>query len=225
MVIQTSMGQHKLDVRYGDRNTLPYYNGRLLGSLLSDSAIVAAICAGRCMSVTTAKFLVPGVIAIADATAGSIPYFAWSGLDANNYPDSYRTAGMPGFLDKPSTGIGAPGSPGWPGIPLSDVLAGGFATIQHFAAAELSTTEFDQTGTPATDYVPGVPLTCVSAAATSTDKPYRGLLRPQENTTDVIVGYVAPAGYFIGPEGYATLAFQPAFVAGSTVPDTRITDD
>lgn len=232
MVIQTSMGQHKLDVRYGDRNTLPYYNGRLLGTLLSDADVVAAICAGRCMSVTTAKFLVPGVIAVAGATGGSQPYYAWSGLDANNYPDTYRTNGMPGFLDKPATGIGAPGSPGWPGIPLSATLAGGFATIQHFAAGEFSTTEFDQTSSPATIYLPGTPLTCIAADATGTggvsgltNKSGRGLFRTLENTTDVVVAYVAPAAYFVGPEGYPTLAFQPAYIAGTTVPNSRIIDD
>lgn len=232
MVIQSSMGSHKLDVRYGDRNTLPYYNGILLSTLLTDAAVLSAICAGRAYSVTNGKFLVPGILATVGAAGGPQPYFGVSGLDSNNYPDSSRTAGMPGYYDKPAAGIGAPGSPGWPGIPVSAGLVGGFATIQHIAAAELSTTEFDTSTTPASIYLPGTALTAVSASATGTggvsgltNKSARGLLRTRENTTDVIVGYVAPAGYFIGPEGYATLAFTPAYVAGTTVPDSRIIDD
>lgn len=230
MVLSTSMGQYKLDVRYGDRNTLPYYNGILLNTLLSDTNIVAAITAGRAFSLTSGGFLVPGILAAVSASGGEIPYYSWSGLDENNYPDSKRDRGMPGFFDKPTGGVGGPQSPGFYGIPVSAGLVGGFATIQHNAAAELSTTQFDQTA--GATYAPGAPLTAVSAAATGAGgvtgtegKTVRGLLRPVEAATDVVVGYVAPAGSFAGPEGYQTLAFLPAFVAGTTVPDTQVADD
>jgi len=232
MVLQSSMGQYKLDVRYGDRNSLPYYNGILNSALLTDTDIVASITAGRVMSLTTGRLLVPGILTAAGANGGPIPYYAWSGLDINNYPDISRTRGMPGFYDKPAGGVGGPASPGFYGIPVSAGLVGGFVTIQHIAAAELSTTAYDQTLGAA--YAPGDPLTAVSAAATGVGgvtghegKTVRGILRPLEAATDVIVGYVAPAGTYVGPEGYNTLAFTPAFVigAGATVPDTEVADD
>lgn len=241
-MLQSSMGSHKLDVRYGDRNTLPYYNGVLDTAVLNrtDKATVAT--AGKGMSLTTAGRLTPGL-----SSQGTIPYFSWSGLDTNNYPDVQRDRGMPGYLDKPSEGIGGPGSPGWPGIPtgaISDPVAGGWATIQHIASAELSTTAmlvtpataaewaFNGLVTPpaaltAADYTPGTPLTLLSAnetgTATATDEPASvGLLVPVTGdgaaATSYIVGYVAAAGLFTGPEGYLTLAFTPAYVAGTTVP-------
>lgn len=226
----SSMGGHQLDVRYGDRNTLPWFNGILLSTLLSDDAIVASIAAGRVMSLTTGGFLVPGVLASTGSTGGEMPYFAYSGLDINNYPDSDRANGMPGYYTRPTDGIGTPGSPGFWGIPASAGLVGPFATIQWKMAGELSTTEYDQT-TGAT-YVVGAPLTAVSAAATGTGsstghngKSVRGILRPVENSTDVIVGYVAAAGVFTGALGYSMLAFVPAYVLGSTVPDTEVEDD
>jgi hypothetical protein len=224
------MGANKLDVRYGDRSSLPYYNGILNYAQLSDADIVSAIRAGRVMSLTTGKLLVPGILASATADGGPIPYYAWSGLDLNNYPDVQRDRGMPGYYDKPTGGVGGPASPGFYGIPVSAGLVGGFATIQHTAAAELSSTAYDQT-TGAT-YAPGDPLTAISAAATGAGgvsgtegKTVRGLLRPVENATDVVVGYVAPAATFVGPEGYNVLAFTPAYVPGTTVPDTEVVDD
>lgn len=230
MALQSSMGRWKLDVRYGDRNTLPYYNGILNVALLTDTDIVSAITAGRVMSLTSGKLLVPGLVATTGATGGPIPYYAWSGLDVNNYPDVKRDRGMPGYYDKPTGGVGAPGSPGFYGIPVSAGLVGGFATIQHTAAAELSTTAYDQTAGAV--YAPGTALTAVAATATGVGgvtghegKTVRGLLRPVEAATDVIIGYVAPAATFVGPEGYNTLAFTPTYVAGTTVPDTEVADD
>lgn len=215
-MIQSSMGAHKLDVRYGDRNTLPYYNGILNSALLTDADVVAAICAGSVYSITTGGLLVPGILAAAGATGGTIPFYGWSGLDENNYPDVQRTAGMPGFLDKPVPAPGGypAGTNGFPfqGVPLSAGLVGAFATIAHVFAGELSTTEFDAD----VSYAIGAPLTCV--AADSSSKTIRGKIRPLNAATDTIIGYVAPAGKFLGPEGYNTLAFYPGFVQGTTVP-------
>lgn len=218
-MIQSSMGAHILDVRYGDRNTLPYYNGILDSSLLTDADVVTAITAGSVYSLSTAGKLVPGLKVAADAAAGNIPFYGWSGLDANNYPDVQRTAGMPGFLDKPAPAPGGypSGTNGFPfhGVPTSAGLVGGFVTIAHTFAGELSTTEFNT----AASYAVGAALTCVSAvSATPADKVLRGKLRPQAAATDTIVGYVAPAGKFLSPMGYWTLAFYPAFVQGTTLP-------
>lgn len=221
MVLQTSMGQNKLDVRFGDRNTLPYYVGILDSALLSDDDIVAAITAGRVMSLTTGTKLVPGILATAAAGGGNYPYYAWSGLDKNNSPDVERTRGMHGYLDKPTGGVGGPQSPGFFGIPTSSDLVGPFGTIQMDNSLELSSTAFD-TSAGAT-YNPGDPLTAV--AADSAEKANRGLLRPVELATDVIVGRVAPAARFTGPEGFDHLAFRPDFVAGTTVPDTILDND
>jgi hypothetical protein len=239
-MLQSSMGKHKLDVRYGDRNTLPYYNGVLDTTILNNVNKGVIATAGKVMTLTTAKRLTVGL-----SVQGAVPYYSWSGLDANNYPDVDRVRGMPGYLDKPAAGIGAPGSPGWAGIPTGSVLAGGWATIQHIAAAELSSTAMLITPTtaaewafnglvtpPATitaaDYAPGTPLTVLcyneTTTPTTTDELASvGLLVPVNAAggaaaTSVVVGYVAPAGVFLGPEGYLTVAFTPAFVAGTTVP-------
>lgn len=212
MPIQSSMGQYKLDVRYGDRNSLPYYNGVLLSTLLADADALAAVTAGRVFSLTTGGFLVPGILTTAGATGGVVPLYSWSGMDENNYPDVKRDRGMPSFN-------GTAGSPFY-GIPAGAGSVGGFVCIQHIAAAELSTTQFDTAAT----YTPGMALTCVIASA-SADKTIRGVLRPREQISDTIVGYVAAAGKFTGPEGYSTLAFTPAFVAGTTVPDTLVAGD
>lgn len=222
MPLQTSMGKHKLDIRYGDRNSAPYYNGVLLPTLLSDEDIVAAITAGSVYSLTTAGYLVPGILETAGTGGGESPFYGISGLDENNYPDVKRDPGMPGFFgDKPNPAPGyGPGTSGFPfhGVPTVGNSAatpvGSFATITHRFAGELSTTEFDTSAT----YTVGQPLTCVSAAATGTQKRNRGKIRPLAASTDTIIGYVAPAGKFIGPEGYWTLAFYPAFVKGTTVP-------
>jgi hypothetical protein len=86
-----------------------------------------------------------------------------------------------------------------------------FGCISWKAAAELSSTEFvDDAG-----LVPDAPLTCLSNAATADAD--RGKLC-LAGATDVIVGYVSPRGKYTGPDGYATLAFYPAYVAGTTVP-------
>lgn len=231
MGILSSMGANKLDVRYGDRNTLPYYNGIPDSAKVADADIVQSYKAGRVLSLTSAGKLVPGIVAAgAQADGGSIPYFSWSGLDDNNYPDVQRDRGMPGVLDKPAGGLGGPASPGFYGIPVSDDLVGIFATIQHVFAGELSTTAYDQTA--GATYAPGDPLTAVAADATGAGgvtghlgEHVRGIIRPVEETTDVIIGYVAPAADFVGPEGYNVLAFTPTYVAGTTVPDTEVADD
>jgi len=239
MVLQSSMGQFKLDVRYGDRNTLPYYNGALDSGLIGRVNVADEATAGKVYTIATNGSLTVGI-----TNQGQVPYYGWSGLDVNNAPDVQRDRGMPGFLDKPADetvdgdsieGIGGPGSPGWPGIAnrgIGDNVAGGFATIQHIAAAELSTTAFAMdntqnsfnagvgtTGVAIGDYTPGTLLTAVAtgSGATSTDTPAAvGLLVPQQAATDTVVGIVSPAAVFMGPEGFLTLAFTPTFTAGTT---------
>ncbi len=305
MAIQSSMGAHKLDVRYGDRNTIPYYNGILNPALFADALAFAAITAGSVYSLTTAGFLVPGLVnaSTPSTVGGVIPYFGWSGLDVNNYPDSLRTRGMPNFgntpnpapggiafipattqvvlnaggtavlsvtvtngglnyISAPTVAFTAPASGTitatatvvngvvtaitigtntavytagtvvvatltggsnlssgpfpFQGVPVNNtgIPAGPFATIQHKMAGELSTTEFNT----AAAYAPGAALTAVRAYAAGSGTGLSGKLRPVAAGTDIIVGYVAPAGSFMGVEGYPVLAFTPAFVPGSTAP-------
>lgn len=217
MGIPSSMGAHQLDVRYGDRNTLPYYNGILAPAILNDVTLRSGLVnAGRVMSLTTSTRLVPGILAVAGAAGGPVPFYAWSGYDNNNYPDVYRTRGMPGMgVGQPAEG--SPGAPGFYGIPtgtITDPLAGVFATIAHVFGGELSTTEFNTVSV----YTPGQLLTAVSAAAVGADLLNRGKLRPVALATDVIVGSVAPAGSFTNAAGYPCLAFYPEFIPGTTVP-------
>ena len=240
MVLQSSMGQFKLDVRYGDRNTIPYYNGALDSGLLGRANVDREATAGKVYTLAT-----NGALTVGLTDEGIVPYFGWSGLDENNSPDVERNRGMPGFLDKPADetvdgdsieGIGGPGSPGFHGIAnrgIGDNIAGGFATIQHIAAVELATTAFaadntqnsfntlaGTTGVATTDYTPGTTLTAIATGSggTSTDTPAGvGLLVPTQAATDVVVGHVGPAGVFMGPEGFLTLAFTPAFISGTTV--------
>jgi len=217
--ILSSMGAHKLDVRYGDRNTIPYYNG-IIDSALLGTAAEAAIVAGRVMSLTSATKLTPGLgvttpAGPAIAGGGNVPYFLQNGLDLNTYPDASRSRGMPGFTDKPAAGTylgGAGGGFPFYGVPLSAGLVGAYATIQWKAAAELSTTEFET----ASAYPAGTALTAFSTDATAPAN--RGQILPIDAATDVIVGFAAPAGKFIGPEGYNTLAFTPAYVVGTSAP-------
>jgi hypothetical protein len=220
MAIQSSMGAHKLDVRYGNWSSLPFYNGILSYAYISDAAVVAlgagnCITAGKVYSLTTGGLLTPGILATAGANGGTMPLFGLSGLDANNYPDVQRDRGMPSFGNKPNPAPGGNGGTGFPfhGVPLSTGPVGSFATIRHNMAGELSTTEFDT----AAAYVVGEPLTAVAATAPGAATVLSGKLRPLNAATDTIVGYVAPAGKFTGPEGYSVLAFIPAFVQGTTV--------
>lgn len=210
MPLQSSMGSAKLDVRYGDRFTLPYYNGTLIST-----ATPATARAGRVVSITSNGFVAVGLVNGASATtaAGVMPLYALSGLDANNYPDVQRDRGMPGYGDKamgPGDGSAVLGN-GFYGIPVNaaGTVTGPIAAIRHNAAAELATTEFDT----ALSYAVGAPLTCVREGAANA-----GRIRTVTAGTDHIIGYVAPAAAFWGPEGYRMLAFTPAFVLGSTAP-------
>ena len=235
MPIQTSMGSHLLDVRYGDKFTIPYYNGILISSILSTTTWLSSVTAGSVYSLTSGGFLVPGLSKVgALATTsyqggtfgGPLPFFGVSGLDANNYPDVQRSRGMPGFGTVPKTTDTVPNySYGVWGIPTNagNPVVGAFATIRHNAAAELATTEFDTTQT----YFPGQALSCVGANQGTADgttangittSANHGKLRPLQVTTDTIVGYVAPAGAYTAPSGWSTLAFTPAFVPGTTIP-------
>jgi hypothetical protein len=219
--IPSSMGRWKLDVRTGDRFTLPYYVGAVDVGALTTAGALASATAGRAFSLNAAGLLVPGLLAAAGAGGGVMPYFSWSGFDPNNYPDVQRDRGMPGYNG--GYPIGGPSAPGFYGIPSCTPFAntGGFATIQWKHNGELSTTAFDS----AEDFTPGTPLTCV--AADSAELGNRGLIRNVEDDTDIIIGYVAPAGKFAGAEGYLTLAFIPTFVlpANATVPNTIEAND
>jgi hypothetical protein len=220
--ILSSMGAHKLDVRYGDRNSLVYYNGIILSTVMANATAAQSVVAGRVMSVTTGGVLTPGLLQAATpgATGGQQPYFLINGLDINTYPDSTRTRGMPGQGAFPAAGTylgGDAGGQPFYGIPLNNPTTapqGVFATIGWKSAVELSTTEFDTSRT----YTPGMALTCLSVAAT--DQTLRGRVRDITGATDVVIGFVAPAGVY-NVAGYPTLAFYPTFLglaAGNTVP-------
>lgn len=171
------MGAHKLEVLKGDRNSIVDETGILAATANANGAVVA----GRVMTHDGSGNLVPGL------ALSKMPFFAWSGLDANNYPDVQRDRGMP-----------------YNG-------AARFGVIAWKAAVELSTTEFDSSLT----YNIGDPLTALSTAAT--DLSTAGRLRTLNASTDVVVGYVSPRGKYTGPDGYATLAFYPTYVKGTTL--------
>lgn len=243
------MGKFKLDVRYGDRNSLPYYVGTLDRALLARADVANIMHAGKVVTLRTNRGLTPG-----ETDEGQFPYYAWSGMDENNYPDVQRDRGMPGYLNLPTDtaingpaaaqtaeGIGGPGSPGWPGIANTaaayggEAVAGGFGCIQMTPSLELATTGFafdssdnayysliGLTGiATVAAYAPGTALTVLCYAnatpAVTSQVGSVGLLIPVQAATDTVVGRVAPAGVFIGPEGYLTLAFKPEFAAGTTV--------
>ncbi len=87
-----------------------------------------------------------------------------------------------------------------------------FGCISWRSPNELTSTEMiDDT------YVVGDPLT--AKAINSSDPTEAGLLCNLNASTDLIVGYVAPRGLYVGPDGYNTLAFYPAYVPGTTVND------
>ena len=218
MPIETSMGANDLQIRRGDFVRAPWINDILNPAIMANANWRAAVRKGRVMSQTTAGFLTPGILAAPGTGGGPQPSFAWSGLDPNNYPDTQRTRyngnardrGMPGYLDLAQNPWSAPG---FNGIPTqSTEVMGGFATIGYNLAGELASTAFVGSYT----YTPGAALTAVSATAVVESD--RGLIRTVAATTDVIIGYVAPAGRFTGPNGYDLLAFTPAYVPGTTVP-------
>lgn len=147
------------------------------------------IYAGRVCSLTAGNVLEAGI------TAGRLPFFAWSGNDTNNYPDVTRSRGMP----------------------LSGAVQ--FGLITAFTAAELTSTEMSQVGADITAFgTIGTKLTSIATVATATVPANAGLLIPTRLATDAIVGLVSPQGYYVGPDGYNTLAFYPYYVPGTTVP-------
>jgi len=193
MAITSSMGTHKLYTRKGDRTNWVDYSGTLDATAYSAAVNVVA---GRVFSLTSGGKLEPGL------PVAKTPFFALSGLDANNYPDVKRDRGMP--------------------------RAGAvqFATISAFAAVEMVTTEI----APDVTYTVGAALTAVTNAAGATKDLYRGLIIPRTNgnvvsatlgtfvsaLTDPVVGFVAPAGLFTDVDGNKVLAFYPAYIPGST---------
>lgn len=121
---------------------------------------------------------------------GRLPFYGLSGLDVANAPDVQRDRGMP-----------------LSGVPQ-------FAVVAFNAAVELSTTEFDSAQT----YAPGDLLTAYSNTGT-TGRRGKMITRTLGGTaaTDPVVGIVAPAGKYTSPDGYATLAFYPHYLVGTTV--------
>lgn len=214
MPIQTSMGGNLLDIRQGDRLTAPQFNGSVLQTVLANATAVQSVIAGRVFSITTNGQLVPGIKAgAADATGSAVPLYAFSGLDVNNFPASRRARGQTAFFQPAApwnTGANAGNPFAGQQFPTTGI-AGPFGCISHQFAGELATSTFDTTAT----YTPGLALTAL--ATTATDQTLRGRIRPVSATTDVIVGYVAPAGRYAGPYGYDMLAFIPAYVPGTTV--------
>lgn len=179
MTIPSSMGSHLLGILKGKRDDLVDYTGILAATANANGAVVA----GRVMTLNSSQLLIPGL------ALGKLPFYAWSGLDANNAPDVLRTRGMPYSGAVP------------------------FGTYSYKCAAELTTTEIDPA--QASAYLPGVALTALSTAATTLAN--AGWLVPVAASTDVVVGYVSPAGLFTSADGYATLGFYPDYVKGTTV--------
>lgn len=217
MPILSSMGANLLDIRFGDRFTIPYYNGILNSAILANATWSSTVTAGSVYSLTNGGFLVPGIQTAVGANGGPMPFYGLSGLDANNYPDVQRDRGMPGFGMVPATGDTVPNySYGVWGIPTNagNAVVGAFATIRHNAAVELATTAFDT----AIAYVAGDALTACQGN-TGTASAFHGKLRKTAAATDIVVGYVAPAGKYVAPSGYSMLAFTPAWVvpSGATV--------
>lgn len=200
MSIPTSMGGKKLEVRKGDRNTLVDFTGQLGSGVLIDAGSVCSI------NPLTGK-LRAGLDA-ADAL-NQLPLFAWSGTDVNNAPDVVRDGLLSGALNA-QTRSNITGGNGY-AMPYAGEAR--FGTIAGKSAVELSTTAFDSSKS----YAPGQPLTCV-ATGNANAGVIRDLATP---ATDIIIGRVAPAGKFTGPDGYATLAFYPGLEllrAGNTLP-------
>lgn len=198
-MIPTSMGAHKLEVRKGSRNDIIDWTGMLDPDL--------DINAGMVCSINTATNRIRPGLAVAD-DLNQCPLFAWSGTDANNYPDVRREGTLSGPLGDQTRSN--PSGGGGYAMPYAGEAR--FGTIAWRAAVELSTTEFNN----AVAYTVGQPLTCVAAGNANA-----GVLRPLENATDIIVARVAPAGRYMGPDGYATLAIYPVLeniAAGLTLP-------
>lgn len=88
LALSTSMGANLLYATKGDSNliAIDHTTGYDSTAYNADSA---SFTAGRGMTLSSGKW-VAGMAAV-----GSIPYFAYSGLDTNNLPDVYRTRGMP----------------------------------------------------------------------------------------------------------------------------------
>lgn len=86
-----------------------------------------------------------------------------------------------------------------------------FGSISVHAACELSTTEFVANA----GLIPGAKLTALSNTAALGLK---GKLK-LAGATDVVVGVVAPLGVYTSPDGYASLAFYPCWVDGTSVPN------
>lgn len=142
----SSMAAHKLYVVKGDRNNI------VDDVITLDPAQTAATAvAGRVMSLNSSYNLVAGLFA-----ATSMPYFAVSGLDANNYPDTLRTVGMPNYNQVP------------------------FGVITYKASVELCTTEFVTGST----YNPGDKLTCYQAGSTTVTND--GLILPWATNNAIV---------------------------------------
>jgi len=186
MTIQTSMGANKLEIRKGDRNSVIDYTGILAAGV--------SIPAGFVCSLNGSGLLIPGVT---DGAAVFLPFFAWSGTDVNNAPDVVRVGALNGGVPQVRDSVAALGVGG---IAMPYAGAARFGTISCFAAVELATTGFNE----AVAYAPGQLLTCVRAGVANAGK-----IMPIAAITDLVVGVVAPAGLYTGPDGYPTLAFYP----------------
>lgn len=197
MGIPTSMGANKLEIRKGDRNSVIDYTGILAAGV--------SIPAGFVCSLNVSGLLVPGVA----PGIKPLPFFAWSGTDANNAPDVTRVGALDG--GGPPQVRDSVAALGVGGIAMPYAGQARFGTISCFAAVELATTGFNS----AVAYTPGQLLTCVRAGVANAGK-----IKPIDATTDLVIGVVAPAGLYTSPDGYATLAFYPTL---STPTDSATT--
>lgn len=130
---------------------------------------------------------------IAGVVIGAMPFYAWSGTDINNYPDVERDRGM--------ANAGTPA----------------FVCWSWRAAAAMTTTEIapDIIASP-----PAIGTALTAKATTCSTASQRGMFTLTKAGSNLVVAYVGPRGLYVGPDGYNTLEFYPAYVPGTTVDAT-----
>jgi hypothetical protein len=149
-----------------------------------------------------------GVLAAATA-AGAIAGRVVSLTAGNQLEPGLAVGRLPFFAWSGTDENNAPDVTRTKGMPYAGQAR--FGTISGFAAAELSSTEFVADA----GLTPGAALTAIGITGALAD---RGKLK-LAGATDVVVGFVAPAGQYTSPDGFATLAFYADYVRGTTVPN------
>lgn len=180
LALATSMGANLLYATKGDSNLIAIdhtagYDNTAYGT------DTASFTAGRGMVLSSGKWIA-GIAAATD-----IPYFAYSGLDANNSPDALRTRGMP-YANN-----------------------GQFVCWSVFNTLRIATTALDTAAT----FTAGAKVT-ISKNTSSAGK--KGLVTTLVTpASDVVVGFVAPAGKYVGAHGYSVVEIDLRYIPGTTM--------